>query len=213
MFTGLEEVRMPRMAGTRQNITADELFAMGRDDQRYELWYGRLRQRDYPYEFVDVDGDGELPVTPPPGYRHGQIQVALGANLREHAREHDLGSVVVEAGFLLERDPILVRAPDVAFVSKERMQEEGPPSKYWPGPPDLCAEVVSPSDTYRAVQQKAGDWIRHGVRMVLVIEPEQRTVAVHRPGQDVRILSEDDTLTGGDVVPGFELSIRELFED
>ncbi len=72
--------------------------------------------------------------------------------------------------------------------------------------------VVSSDDTYAYVQEKACDWIRYGTRLVVVVEPDRRRVVVHRSDKDVQILSEDDVLDGGDVVPGFELAIGELFQ-
>ncbi len=81
-----------------------------------------------------------------------------------------------------------------------------------PGAPDLSVEVVSSNDTYAYLQEKACDWIRYGTRLVVVVEPDRRRVVVHRSDKDVQILSEDDVLGGGDVVPGFELAIGELFQ-
>jgi Uma2 family endonuclease len=99
----------------------------------------------------------------------------------------------------------------VAFVCKERLLEEGIPIRYWPGAPDFCAEVVSPNDSYAYMQEKACDWIRHGARMVVVVEPERRRVVVHRSDTEVQILGEDGVLDGGNVVPGFQLPVQELF--
>ncbi len=184
---------MPRMVGTQRITTADELFAMGSAGHRYELVHGELREMT------------------PAGFRHGKIQLRMGRRLGAYVEQHDLGCVVTEVGFLLERNPDLVRAPDVAFVVKERLPEEDVPITYWPGAPDLCAEVVSPNDTYADVQEKACEWIRHGARIVFVVEPERRRVAVHMPAKDVQILHEDDFLDGGGVVPGWRLQVAELF--
>jgi len=181
------------MAETARVTTADELFQMGDTEDRYELLHGELSRMN------------------PPGARHGDISAALTERLRRHVREHDLGRIFAEIGFLLARNPDHVRAPDVAFISKERLGPEGVPITYWPGPPDLCVEVVSPGDTYAYVQEKACDWIRYGTRLVVVVEPDRRRVVVHRSDKDVQILSEEDALDGGDVVPGFRLAIHELF--
>ena len=72
-------------------------------------------------------------------------------------------------------------------------------------------EVISPNDLYTEVDEKITEWLAYGTRMVLVVDPRRRTVAVHRPGQAVRIFGVDDTLDGEDVVPGWQLSIRDLF--
>jgi Uma2 family endonuclease len=70
--------------------------------------------------------------------------------------------------------------------------------------------VISPNDLYDEVEEKVGEWLAHGTRMVLVVNP-RRSVAVHRPGRDVRILGMDDTIEGEDVVPGWTLAVRDLF--
>ena len=72
-------------------------------------------------------------------------------------------------------------------------------------------EVISPNDLYTEVDEKVGEWLEHGTRMVLVVNPRRRTVAVHRPGRDVRVLGMDDALQGEDVVPGWTLAVRDLF--
>ena len=185
---------MSRMARTARITTADELFAMGDTDDRCELLHG------------------DLSTMSPPGARHGAIGARLLLRLGAWVEQHDLGRVFVETGFLLAKNPDHVRAADVAFVCKERLPTEGLPVRYWPGAPDFCAEVVSPRDTYAYVQEKACDWIRYGARLVVVVEPDRRRVVVHRSDIDLQILGEDDTLDGGDVVPGFRLAIRELFQ-
>jgi Uma2 family endonuclease len=161
---------------------------------------------DHCYELLH----GELLRMTPPGAQHGEISALLAAQLLRHVRQHDLGRVFVETGFQLDQNPDHVRAPDVAFVRKERVPEKGVPVKFWQGPPDFCAEVVSPGDTYAYVQEKARDWIRHGARLVVVVEPDRRCVVVHRSDKDVEILGEDEVLDGGDVMPGLKLAICEL---
>ena len=185
---------MSHMAETGRITTAEELFAMVDDDHGYELLHGELHRMSKP------------------GFRHGVITQRLLVRLGVHVEQHDLGVVTGKTGYLLGRKPDHLRAPDVAFVCKERLLLEGIPIRYWPGAPDFCAEVVSPNDTYAYMQEKACDWIRYGARLVAVVEPDRRRVVVHRSDTDVQILGEDGVLEGGDVVPGFELSIRELFD-
>jgi Uma2 family endonuclease len=82
---------------------------------------------------------------------------------------------------------------------------------YWQGAPDLAVEVISPNDLYAEVDEKVAEWLEHGTRLVFVVNPRRRTVAVHRSGQPVRILSEADVLDGEAVVPGWSLPVRDLF--
>ena len=114
-------------------------------------------------------------------------------------------------GFLLSSDPDTVRAPDVAFVRRERLEEVGEVEGYWPGAPDLVVEVISPSDNYSEVEGKVADWLEAGTRMVVVVEPRRRKVRVHCSASQIRVLGEGEVLEGGEVVPGWKLPIDELF--
>lgn len=181
------------MAITSRPMTADELLRLPDDGRRHELVAGALR------------------TMPPAGEEHGTIAMTLGGALAQYVRAHQLGRVVAaETGFLLTTDPDTVRAADVAFIGKEHAGDH-PVAGYRSGAPDLVAEVVSPRDLYTEVEEKVATWLAHGTRMVLVLNPRQRTVAVHRPSADVRLLTVGDTLDGSDVVPGWSLPVRELF--
>jgi len=136
--------------------------------------------------------------------------VNLGAPLAQHVRARALGRVYGELGCKLEADPDTVRAPDVAFIRQERLA--GPPQpRYWSGAPDLVVKVVSPNDRYSEVDDKVATWLAHGTSMVLVVNPRWRTVLVHQPGQPPRLLTEADVLDGQDVVPDWQLPVREIF--
>lgn len=117
----------------------------------------------------------------------------------------------VETGFLPARNPDTLRASDAAFVSRERADAAGDVTGYWPGAPDLAVEVISPNDAYGEVAEKADTWMAHGARMVIVVDPRRRAIAVHRSPTAVRHSTIDDTLDGEDGVPGWEVSVRNLF--
>ena len=141
------------MKVTNQPFTAEALLALD-DGFRYELVRGELRKMS------------------PAGSNHGYLAGNLSAELRNHVRAYKLGKVYAAGtGFKLEADPDTVRAPDVAFVSQERLERTGPVTGYWPGAPDLAAEVVSPSNTYSGVEEKVSEWLNHGTRLVLVVNP------------------------------------------
>src|SRR5262249_7410152 len=108
----------------------------------------------------------------------------------------------------LRRNPDTVRAPDVGFVSKDRLV---PTTNYYPGPPDLAVEVISPNDTYTEVDAKVSDWLRSGVRLVIVLDPAKRSAVIHRSISETLRIDGDGTLDGGDVMPGWQLPMRELF--
>ena len=85
------------------------------------------------------------------------------------------------------------------------------PRGFWPGAPDLAVEVVSPSDTLIEVEEKVQDWLTAGTRMVWVVNPRRKAVAVHRSPTDVTILTADQELDGADVVPGFGCRVADIF--
>jgi Uma2 family endonuclease len=116
-----------------------------------------------------------------------------------------------ETGFKVASDPDTVRAPDVAFVRRERIPERGIPKKFWQGAPDLAVEVLSPGDTYAEVTEKVEGWLDAGAWAVWVIDPKRRDVSVFRPMTDVTRLYDGDELDGGEVVPGFRCKVAEIF--
>jgi Uma2 family endonuclease len=135
----------------------------------------------------------------------------LGYRLGEYVEPRKLGTILAaETGFLLSRDPDTVRAPDVAFVRAER--EPGPIRGYFPGAPDLAVEVLSPEDRPGPVAEKVAEWLAAGALEVWVVDPRERTVTVHEPHRESRVVDESERLRGGEVLPGFELEVREIFE-
>ena len=149
----------------------------------------------------------------PPGGEHGDIASIIDGSLGVHVRRHRLGRTLVDTGFLLATNPDTVRAPDVSFISRERPEAARRIRGFIPGAPDLAVEVISPNDLYTEVAEKVAEYLAHGARMVLVVNPRRPEVAVHRPGQPVRLLTVDDVIDGEDVVPGWTLPVRELFEE
>ena len=179
---------------TRTLVTADELLRMPDDGKRYELI------------------EGELIEMPPAGPRHGEIAATVVIVLGHYVRQNDLGAIfAAETGFLLRHDPDTVRAPDAAFIAKERLPPEGVPIGYFDTIPDLVVEVVSPSDRAGQVQAKIEQWIEHGVKLVWLVHPEQRSITVYSSDREVQVLHEGDTLTGDPVLPDFSCSVSEIF--
>ena len=183
------------MVAESRLMTADELFRLTDDGMRHEL----VR--------------GELLTMAPPGGEHADIASIIDGSLGVYVRQHRLGRVMVDPGFLLTSDPDTVRAPDVAFASRDRPEGATRIRTYIPGAPDLAVEVISPNDLYTEVAEKVAEYLEHGTRMVLVVNPRRPDVAVHRPNQPVRILTIDDVIDGEDVVPGWSLPVRELFDE
>lgn len=156
---------------------------------------------------------GELRVMSPAGSEHGRIEWVVAGLLFAHVARTGSGGqgMGAETGFVLSRDPDTVRAPDAAFVSRERVEKVGRTKKFWPGAPDLAVEIVSPNDTFREVQEKAREWVASGCIAVLVIDPEERTATVYRAGGESHIYGEGETVDLSDAVPGFSVTVAELF--
>lgn len=182
------------MSTTATLMTAEELIRLPRGQFRYELI------------------DGELKQMSPAGHNHGRIAMRLSAPLAFYVGEKGLGEVyAAETGYKLKSNPDTVRAPDLSFIEQKRVNEVGEAKGYFPGAPDLAVEVLSPEDTVSGVEQKVGEWLDAGSRLVWVVSPKMRTVTVYRSRTDIEILTEKDLLDGGSVVPGFEYPIRKLF--
>jgi len=173
--------------------TAEQLLAIDEPGFRFELVRGELRR---------MTGAGKW---------HGAVAMRLGIRLGAFVDEQRLGmTFAAETGFHLAHDPDTVLCPDASFVIKDHLgdiTEAG----HFQGAPDLAVEVVSPSETFTAVQEKAFAWLGHGARLVWVVDPTAHTVTVYRARDDVSVFSEDDELTGADVVPGFSVKVCELF--
>lgn len=154
--------------------------------------------------------DGIVVEVEPPGWDHGVVQVAVGRLLDAHVRERGLGVVTGEVGFVLARDPDMVLAPDVAFVTRERAEPVAGSPRYFPGPPDLAIEIVSPDDTRPQLRRKALRWLAAGTRAVLVIDAQRATVTAHRPPEEVAAYAGDEPIDLTAVVDGWIPAAREL---
>jgi Uma2 family endonuclease len=187
------------MSTTARLITADELLVMPHRDEhgndcRLELLRGEVKRMS------------------PGGGTHGKLCLKLGAVLLAFVELNDLGTVYgAETGFTVEREPDSVLGADVAFVTKARLQGVEDEDKFLPFAPDLAVEVLSKSNTVAEIDEKIELYFAAGSRQVWIVNPKRRTVAAYSSPFDVRILAEQDTLDGGDVLPGFELRLSELF--
>jgi Uma2 family endonuclease len=156
---------------------------------------------------------GEVVQVSPANSRHGDIAGNLVILLKRFVREHGLGAVLVEGGFIVARDPDTVRGPDVAFVRRARLQGERLPETFFPGPPDLAIEIVSPGDKAVEVQEKVSEYLAAGTEEVWVAYPKPQLVQVFTgpaPGA-ARVLAASDTLETPLLV-GLALRVADIFE-
>lgn len=182
---------MAHVTGTTL-MTAEDLWQMPDDGLKHELVRGELR------------------TTEPGGYEHGWLGSRILLRLGAHVEAHDLGDTTTEIGCKLPGYPETVRAPDVAFVSRERIEASGRSRKFFDGAPDLVVEIVSPGDSATEVHEKALDWLAAGVRLVLLVHPRPRTISAYRSASDIRILGDDETLDASDVVDGWLVRVGDL---
>ena len=161
------------------------------------------------YELVD----GVLIELCPNNGEHAQTETNLVMLLVPHVRRNRLGRVLTgDPGFILRRNPDTVRGPDIAFVSTERLPGPLPHRGFLEVMPDLAIEIVSPSNTPAEIQAKIRDYFDAGVRLIWVVYPESRRVQVIRSLQERFDLTDEDTLSGDDVIPGFACQVGEIFE-
>jgi Uma2 family endonuclease len=180
------------MPKTARLITADELERMPEYAHGYELVKGRLVRMS------------------PPGYEHGRIVVGFAAMLHAHAKTRRLGDVLAESGFKLESNPDTVRGPDISFIRRDRTIRAT--RGFFKGGPDLVVEVLSPDDRPSEVRDKVDEYLTHGVFVVLVVDPDDKTVTVHRRLTPPTTLLEKDELDLDDVLAGFRCHVRAIFE-
>lgn len=176
-------------------LTADDLLEMYSQGIKGELIRGVL------HETVATGG------------LHGDIAFALGSEIRVYVRPRRMGRVGgTDAGILLERNPDTVREPDIYYISADKLPLDLQVSGYFDVVPDMVAEIFSPSDRPRDFDAKIQMWLDFGVRMVLAIYPQTRTITTRQPSRPPVTLGYDDTLDGGDVIPGFQCPMRDIFD-
>ncbi|MGH7588020.1 MAG: Uma2 family endonuclease [Gemmatimonadota bacterium] len=175
-------------------LTLDEFERLPDDESRTELVRGRLVRE------------------PPAGMDHGWLANRLAVLISLFVDRHALGEVFTnDTGFVLFEEPPTVRAPDVAFVSRDRLPPPEESVGFGHLAPDLAVEIISPSNTAIEILAKVEDYLEAGTRLVWVVEPSRRRVAVYRSQDELHLLSETDELDGKDVLPGFSVKVAEIF--
>ncbi|HEV2065309.1 MAG TPA: Uma2 family endonuclease [Thermomicrobiales bacterium] len=170
------------------------------------------------WEMPEVPGkhlelvNGTVSEVPGAGALHAMIVFALARLLEDFARQHDLGLVLPDGlAYVIRREPDQVRIPDVSFVAWEHVPDEGIPEGFWDGPPTLAVEVISPNDRADDIYDRVQDYLEAGSRQVWVLWPRRQSISVYSTGVDTRELGSDDRITGGDVLPGFDARVGDLF--
>jgi Uma2 family endonuclease len=168
-----------------------------------EFW--RLPRRFPRVELVA----GQIVEMIPPGTEHGLVVSRLDRILGPQIEERGLGMVLVETGYILGDKPPFVRSPDVSIVLRNRIPEPRP-TKFFPGPPDVAVEVLSPEDRQSEVAAKVAEYLRSGVQTVWVVDPGARTLTVHGHDGAVRY-AHHETVRGTLPLPELEVELAKLF--
>lgn len=178
-------------------MTADEFYD----------WCNRPENADRRFELVR----GKVIDVPSPTKIHGVVSANISFMLGGYIRQQNKGYITTnDAGTLLERNPDTVRGPDVAyFIDAQSFNELHP--KYGEHPPVLAVEVLSPNDRINRVLSKIDDYLNNGVRLVWLVDPEDRSIRVFRPKQDAVTLTIEREIDGGDALPGFRCPLSEFF--
>lgn len=171
--------------------------------------FSRRPDPGYPEELVK----GRIVRMPPPGSRHGFLCSEFAWLLRSYLEEHDLGRVVTnDSGVITQRNPDSVRGADVAYYSYNRLPRGPLPVGYPEVVPELVVEVRSPSDRWPTVLAKVAEYLDAGVGVVCVLDDASRTAQVYDAERPVRILNEGDELRFPELLPGFAVNVRRVFE-
>ena len=184
------------MTTTKQKLlTAADLMRLYSKGIRGELIMGVL------YETMATGGE------------HGEIAANLTIELGVFVKPRRLGRLATsDSGVLLERNPDTVREPDIAFFSTETLPQDVIVRGYYQVIPDLVVEIASPNDSRREVNAKVQMWLSYGVRLVWAIYPTTRTVESHPQRGAPTLLTADDALDGGEVLPGFTCKLSDIFD-
>ncbi len=174
--------------------TEAELMALPDDGRKYELVEGEIvaSNAGIEHEFI-----GARLIIVLGGFVHGKkLGVVCGSS----------------AGYWIKSGNL--RSPDVSFIAKERLQGlKYAPKKFFHGAPDLVVEILSPSDSVEGLHEKIVEYFESGARLIWVLNPQEQTILVYHTPQPDLLLRTGDSISGGDVIPGFSLLLSELFAE
>lgn len=177
---------------TKTKATVEDVLRLGAAGERYELV------------------DGELVAMRPTGFEHGNVESWTGSVFTGFVVPRRLGRVLVgEPLFRLDRARGIGRAPDIAFVRRERLIGCDLTGAF-DGAPDLAVEIVSPNDSAKDVQEKVDQWLAYETGAVLLMYPATKRVILWR-GDGAHRFSRDDELDLDPALPGFRCKVSELF--
>jgi Uma2 family endonuclease len=178
-------------------LTADEFYDFVHRPENAGKWFELER--------------GEVIELPPPMKPHGFVCGNVARILGNYAIARRDGYVCSnDTGLIVERGPDTVRGADVCYYVDDQTLDTMP-RKYSDAPPRLVVEVRSPTDREKKIQRRLAEYLRLGVPMVWLVDPEDRFVAVYEPCKIHQVLEDTDELAGGEVLPAFRCRVAEFF--
>ncbi len=167
-----------------------------------------LEHPGYKCELVN----GEI-VMSPVFLLHDIICMTIAKALGVFVGKSKLGFVAgSNAGFYMSNGNL--RCPDVSFVSRERAKSNPKfPKAFFQGAPDLAVEVLSPNDTFESLHEKLVEYFESGRLLAWVVNPQDQTVHLYHSSEPLQMLRRGDKIDGEDVLPGFSLSVSEIFDE
>lgn len=157
--------------------------------------------------------EGELHRMAPAGGRHGRLGVRFTVALHLFVEAHHSGVVYsADTGFVLQREPDTLLAPDVTFIQKDRVPVGDDEIGFPEVVPDLVVEILSPSNTSTMMTKKVNAYLAAGVSLIWVVDPVHSVITIHWPDGNSREIGMDGTLDGGHVLPGLSLPVADLFQ-
>jgi Uma2 family endonuclease len=179
------------MMKIKGSATVEDLLKTPKDGQKYELV------------------DGEIVVSPT-GMRHGEVALKISHTIATFLENNPIGRVYgTDVGITFPNDNI--RSPDVLFVRTEKLPGGKSPVGFGELIPDLCVEVLSPSDSVRHVAQKIGEFLECGVPIVWLVDPGRKSVTVYRSLSQIEQYQGDDVITAEPILPGFSCPVSRFF--
>jgi Uma2 family endonuclease len=156
---------------------------------------------------------GRLIPMSPTGRRHGNLQSRIAKALVLQGEDNGHGSAHTEVGVLISRNPDTVVGPDASFVTARQQPIRESPEGYLVTVPELVVEIRSKNDTAAYLDRKVTDYLKAGVKVAWIVDPDANTVVEHRSGVSPKTFSTSDTLACDDIIPGFRLTLAELFKE
>jgi Uma2 family endonuclease len=162
---------------------------------------------------LERTAEGELIIMPPTGWISGNRNSKLTSRL-ELWTERDGTGLAFDSSTGYKLPNGAERSPDASWVKRERIEALNlRPNQFLPLAPDFAIELRSATDSLSTLQQKMQEYMRCGVRLGWLIDPQNNRVEIYRPDREVEVLESPDRLLGEDILVGFELSLTGILGD